>query len=136
MVNTLNSSNLRADAVVIIRRDASSVVTVTTEQRTATISYYYCAQGSNAAGIGDGGGFCGAMASGQTVYEGVAACAPGYMDEQFTIIGDPTGRTYTCADTGSAVAGEHRDIFFHNSDDAWAWWVQMGTNIATIEIVQ
>jgi len=136
MVNTLNSSNLSADTVVIIRRDASTVVTVTTEQRTATISYYYCAQGSNAAGIGDGGGFCGAMASGQTVYEGAAACAPGYMGERFTIIGDPSGRTYTCADTGSAVAGEHRDIFFHNSDDAWAWWVQMGTNIATIEIVQ
>jgi hypothetical protein len=136
MVNTLNSSNLAADAVVIIRRADSTVVTVTADQRTATISYYYCEQGSNSAAIGDGGGFCGAMASGQIVYEGAAACAPGYMGQRFTIIGDPSGRTYTCADTGSAVSGEHRDIFFQNSDDAWVWWVAMGTNVATIEIVQ
>lgn len=136
LVNTLNSSNLSPGAVVIIRRDDAGSVAVTADQRTATISYYYCEQGTNSAAIGDGGGFCGAMASGQIVYEGAAACAAGYMGQRFTILGDPTGRTYTCADTGSAVAGEHRDIFFHNSDDAWAWWVQMGTNVATIEIVQ
>ncbi len=136
IVNTLNSSNLRPDSIVIIRRDESGSVTVTADHRTATISYYYCEQGTNSAGIGDGGGFCGAMASGQIVYEGAAACAPGNMGQRFTISGDPTGRTYTCADTGSAVTGEHRDIFFHNSDDGWAWWLQMGTNVATIEIVQ
>ena len=135
IVNTLNSSNLSADTVVIIRRNDSTSVTVTTDQRTATISYYYCQQGTNPAGIGDGGGFCGAMASGQIVYEGAAACAPGYMGQRFTIVGDPNGRTYACADTGSAVSGEHRDIFFQNSDDAYAWWVQMGGNAATINIV-
>ena len=134
IVNTLNSSNLSADAVVIIRRDDSTLVTVTTDQRTASITYYYCQQGTNPASIGDGGGFCGAMASGQIVYEGAAACAPGYMGQRFTILGDPSGRTYTCADTGSAVAGEHRDIFFHTSDDGYAWWVQVGST-ATIEIV-
>lgn len=134
IVNTLNSSNLTPDTVVIIRRKDSGSVTVTTDQRTASITYYYCQQGTNPAGIGDGGGFCGGMASGQIVYEGAAACAPGYLGEQFTIQGDPTGRTYTCADTGSAVAGEHRDIFFYNSDDGYAWWLQVGAT-ATIEIV-
>ena len=60
----------------------------------------------------------------------------GIGGQRFTIQGNPTGRTYTCADTGNAVAGEHRDIFFQNNYGTWAWWVQQGSNIATIEIVQ
>lgn len=136
IVIPLNLSNLSTDTVVIIRRDASAAVALMTEQRTATVSYYYCVQVSNSAGIGDGGGFCGSMASGQMVYEGAVSCVPGHMDQWFTIQGDPNSGTYTCADTGGAVADEHRDIFFQNSDDAWAWWMQMGSNIVTIEIVQ
>jgi len=57
------------------------------------------------------------------VYEGAAACAAQNMCQRFKILGDPNGRIYTCTDTGSAVHGEHRDIFFHNSDDGYQWWL-------------
>ena len=137
-VSTLSAANLDAGMVVMIRR-ASDTSTVATpppavDQRLASITYYYCTQGSIPASIGDGGGWCGAMAGGQVVYEGAAACSPQYLGQQFRILGDPNDRTYTCADTGSAVTGEHRDIFFHNSDDGYQWWLQVGTT-ATIEIV-
>ena len=138
-VNTLSAANLRVDMVLMIRRASGSSQPTTpppasVDQRLASITYYYCSQGSIPASIGDGGGWCGAMASGQVVYEGAAACAAQYMGQQFKILGDPNGRIYTCADTGSAVTGEHRDIFFHNSDDGYQWWLQIGTT-ATIEIV-
>ena len=136
-VNTLSSANLRADMMVMIRRaDGSQIATAPPSSSTRLVSSitYYCSQGSIPASIGDGGGWCGAMANGQVVYEGAAACSPQNMGQQFKIIGDPNARTYTCADTGSAVTGEHRDIFFHNSDDGYEWWLQVGTT-ATIEIV-
>ncbi len=139
--NTLSNSTLRADMAVMIRSGGSTPVaapvppaTPAPDQRIASITYYYCTQGSIPASIGDGGGWCGAMASGQVVYEGAAACAPQYMGDKFKILGDPTGRIYTCADTGGAVHGEHRDIFFHNSDDGYNWWLQVGAT-ATIEVI-
>ena len=92
----------------------------------AVISYYYCEAGEIAASIGDGGGFCSLMASGETVYAGAASCAPGQMGRRFTIEGDPTGRTYTCADTGSGVRGEHRDIWFATSDEGYLWFQIVG----------
>ena len=157
LVNTLNAANLKPEMVVVIRRgtgsaespaggapasetgapEAETTVAETppsTDQREATITYYYCQQGANPAGIGDGGGWCGGMASGKTVYEGAASCAAAYMGQQFRILGDPTERTYTCEDTGGGVNGEHRDIFFQNSDDGYAWWLTVG-NVATIEII-
>jgi hypothetical protein len=85
--------------------------------------------------MGGGEGFGESMANVQTIYEGGELCAPGYVGQRFTIWGDPDGRTYTCADMGDGVADEHWDIFFRNSDSGWAWWVQMGSNIVTIEIV-
>ena len=137
-VNTLTEANLRGDMTVMIRRSEGSQVATapptSSTQLVASITYYYCSQGSIPASIGDGGGWCGAMANGQVVYEGAAACSPQNMGQQFRIVGDPNARTYTCADTGSAVTGEHRDIFFHNSDDGYEWWLQVGTS-ATIEIV-
>ena len=99
-----------------------------------TISFYYCEQGDTASG-GDGGGFCGAMRDGTVVYEGAAACALTYLGQQFRIVGDPTGRTYTCHDTGNAVLGLHRDIFFHNASDGWPWLWSVGTS-AVLEIVR
>jgi hypothetical protein len=132
-VNTLTTVNLFPTDIVLLKRSLTS--TTSTAQRVqASISYYYCEQGTIVAGIGDGGGFCGAMANGQVVYEGASACASGKMGQKFRILGDPTARIYTCADTGSAVTGEHRDIFFHNSDDGYNWWKQVG-NTATIEIL-
>ncbi len=100
----------------------------------ATISYYYCTQGSIAASIGDGGGFCGGMANGETVHAGAASCASAHMGQQFRIDGDPTDRIYTCADTGGAVTGEHRDIWFANSDEGYLWWQAVGPS-ALVQIV-
>jgi hypothetical protein len=151
-VSTLSNETLTPDMVVMIRRGSSAVTSVGTtpvadpppeaaapepapvDQRTASITYYYCTQGSIPAGIGDGGGWCGGMANGETVYEGAASCASQYLGQQFKILGDPNERIYTCADTGGGVTGEHRDIFFNNSDDGYQWWLQVGST-ATIEIV-
>ena len=79
-----------------------------------TITYYYC-EGTG----GDGGGFCGHMANGEIVHAGAAACARSRLGERFRIVGDPT--VYTCKDTGGAVHGQHRDIWFRYSADAAAW---------------
>ena len=100
----------------------------------ATISFYYCTQGDTPSG-GDGGGFCGAMRDGTIVYEGAAACAWTYLGQRFRIVGDPTGRIYTCHDTGSAVHGLHRDIFFHEAADGWPWLWSVGTT-AILEILE
>jgi 3D (Asp-Asp-Asp) domain-containing protein len=56
-------------------------------------------------------GFCGKTRSGKPVEEGHAACDEKNLGRKFEIVGDPTGRTYLCADTGSAVQGDHVDIF-------------------------
>ncbi len=100
----------------------------------ATVSFYYCEQGDTPDG-GDGGGFCGAMRDGTIVYEGAAACAFTYLGQRFRIVGDPTERTYTCHDTGSAVHGLHRDIFFYSAADGWPWIQSVGTR-AILEIVE
>jgi len=98
------------------------------------ISYYFCERGADPAGWGDGGGFCGGMANGQIVHEGAASCARHRMGEQFRIDGDPTGRTYTCTDTGGAVYDGHRDIWFANSDEARQWWLVVGTTALVIPV--
>ncbi len=103
---------------------APSVVGVPFE---TSITYYYCVPGSNPASIGDGGGYCGGMANGQVVHDGAAACAADKLGQRFTIEGDPTGRVYTCEDTGGAVLNDHRDIWFMHSDEGYAWWVQVGS---------
>ncbi len=131
IVQTLGRGQLQPDSVVWIR--AGAVVEVV-ETVHATLSYYYCNQGTLAASIGDGGGFCGAMASGEIVHEGAAACAQQFLWQRFRVVGDPRGLIYTCKDTGSAVHGHHRDIFFHNSDDGYRWIVEVGYT-AQIEIL-
>lgn len=100
----------------------------------ATVSFYYCRLGSQGLHPGDGGNFCGTMRDGSVVYPGAAACAYKYLGQQFRIVGDPTGRVYRCADTGSAVHGVHRDIWFMSSDDGWEWQLDVG-QVATIEIL-
>ena len=99
-----------------------------------SLTYYYCVPGSNPASIGDGGGYCGGMANGEVVHEGAAACAAEKLGERFTIEGDPTGRVYTCEDTGGSVLNDHRDIWFMHSDEGYAWWVEVGAR-ARITVV-
>ena len=117
-VNTLARGLLRPGSAVTIRAaepapepepepEAGTTVEV-------TITYYYC-EGTG----GDGGGFCGHMANGEIVHDGAAACARSRLGERFRIVGDP--KVYTCKDTGSAVDGLHRDIWFRYSADAAAW---------------
>ncbi len=135
--NTLRQGQLRVDSVVSVMRgpDAAPVPGSATATRfETTITYYYCVPGSNQAGIGDVGGYCGAMANGDPVHAGAAACAPQNLGQRFTIEGDPTGRTYTCADTGGSVLQDHRDVWFMNSDDGYAWWGRVGPT-AIIDIV-
>lgn len=101
----------------------------------ATLSFYYCERGERGLHPGDGGNFCGVMRDGDVVYPGAAACAYVYLGQRFRIEGDPTERTYTCADTGSAVHGLHRDIWFMDSDEGWSWQLDVG-QVAIIEIVE
>ncbi len=131
IVQTLGRGQLQADSVVWIRAGAGPAVVETVE---ATLSYYYCNQGSLAASIGDGGGWCGAMANGEIVHEGAAACAREHLGQRFRIVDDPLGLTYTCKDTGSAVHGQHRDVWFDNSDDGYRWIVEVGYT-AQVEIL-
>ncbi len=101
----------------------------------ATVSFYYCQRGERGLHPGDGGKFCGVMRDGDVVYDGAAACDYAYLGQRFRILGDPLDRVYTCADTGSAVHGLHRDIWFMTSDEGWSWQLQVG-QVATIEIVE
>ncbi|MGE3857446.1 MAG: hypothetical protein AB7G21_10880 [Dehalococcoidia bacterium] len=101
---------------------------------TVTVSFYYCELGADSPHRGDGGGFCGAMRDGSVVYNGAAACDYIYLGQRFRIEGDPLGRIYRCADTGSAVHGLHRDIWFGSSDEGWKWQRSVGQS-ATIEIL-
>ena len=99
----------------------------------ATVSFYYCEQ-SEGTPAGDGGGFCGIMRDGTVVYPGAAACHFDYLGQLFRIVGDPVERIYRCADTGTAVQGLHRDIWFQSSSEGWLWQYGIGT-LATIEVL-
>ncbi len=100
----------------------------------AAITYFYCNQGTISAGIGDGGGWCEYMANGEIVHEGAAACSRDNFGQRFRIIGDPNGLIYTCKDTGNAVHGQQRDVWFDNSDDGFNWIREVGT-MALVEIL-
>ncbi len=126
-------------AIEVVRATRAATVVGTPplapgERLTVPVSFYYCTVGSSVAAQGDGGGFCGAMRDGSVVYNGAAACDVAYLGQQFRIEGDPLDRIYRCADTGSAVHGQHRDIWFDSSDDGWAWQRSIG-QAATIEVL-
>lgn len=104
------------------------------ERLTVDVTYYYCEQGSIPQAIGDGGGFCGSSYAGTPVAAGLAACAPDFFGQRFRIVGDPTAQIYRCDDLGSAVVPGHRDIWFANSDQAWAWWTAVGSTVV-IEVL-
>ena len=98
-----------------------------------SVSFYYCAH-SPGTPRGDGGGFCGLMRDGSVVFPGAAACHIDYLGQVFRIEDDPTARIYRCADTGSAIAGLHRDIWFEWSAEGWAWQQGVGP-VAVIEVL-
>ena len=100
-----------------------------------TVSFYYCIEGTGPHPPGDGGNFCGAMRDGLVVYPGAAACDYAYIGQRFRIQGDPSLRVYQCHDTGSAVHGLHRDVWFLSSDEGWGWQLAVGPR-AVIEIVR
>ncbi len=142
VVQTLTRGLLQPDSIVWLR--AGAVTTPEPEPEPepepavavveARITYFYCNQGTISAGIGDGGGFCGHMANGEIVHEGAAACSRDNFGQRFRIVGDPLGLTYTCKDTGNAVHGEQRDIWFDNSDDGLNFIRQVGAT-ANVEIL-
>lgn len=90
-----------------------------------TVSFYYCEEIASYSS-GDGGGFCGLARNGTRVAPGMAACDVAYLGQRFQIEGDPTGRTYLCGDTGGAVRGLHRDIWFMSNRDGWHWQQSVG----------
>ena len=126
------------DGVVRAHRDVPpgpGVVDLVPGDRTrVTLSFYYCEESTAGYPAGDGGGFCGRGRDGSAVRSGMAACDVAYLGQRFSITGDPTGRTYVCADTGSAVHGLHRDIWFLDNRAGWGWQSQVGRT-ATIEVV-
>lgn len=84
----------------------------------APITFYSCQ--------GPRGGFCGAMSSGKTVYEGAAACGSAYaLGERVSIAGDPTERGYVCEDRGR-LAPTQVDVFWYREEDGRAWIAQVG----------
>jgi len=96
----------------------------------AQVTFYYCAGGI----VGDGGGFCGHTADGTPVQVGVAACDRAYMGQHFRVVGDPSGLVFRCADTGSAVHGAHRDMWFPTPATGSAWLAGVGYHV-TIEVL-
>ena len=136
--NTLKQGHMGTDSIVWVRRGPDAPKPPSSEDSDyfeTSITYYYCVPGSNPASHGDGGGYCGAMSNGGVVHEGAAACAPRHLGQRFRIEGDPTGRVYTCTDAGGSVLQDHRDIWFMNSDDGYAWWITVGER-AFIHIIR
>ena len=80
------------------------------------VTFYAC--------VGDG--FCGTMASGQPVYDGAAACSNDLaMGTRFSIVTDPTGRTYQCLDRGY-LAPTWVDVWFYDVANGWPWQAATG----------
>jgi hypothetical protein len=117
------SANVRVQSQSIVGPSREQVVAK--GKMTATLTFYDCMVQK----------FCGAMANGQKVYEGAAACSYNLaFGTMFTITGDPTGRVYVCKDRG-LLPNTHVDIFWNNPADGWAWQRAVGSR-GTIEIVE
>jgi hypothetical protein len=84
----------------------------------STVTFYACI----------GNGFCGAMANGELVYPGAAACSGDLpFGTKFRIENDPSGRVFTCVDRG-ALSATWVDIWFYDVADGWAWQSLVGTS--------
>ncbi len=66
---------------------------------------------------GPHGGYCAHPAGGLPLGEGQAACDRRYLGQQFLL----NGGTWLCNDLGSAVRGDHVDLFFEREVDGWAY---------------
>ncbi|MEX0785215.1 MAG: hypothetical protein WD939_01120, partial [Dehalococcoidia bacterium] len=83
----------------------------------ATVTFYSCI----------GNGFCGAMATGEQVFEGAAACSYDLpFGTRFIVNADPNQRVFTCLDRG-ALAATWVDVWFYDAADGWAWQSIVGT---------
>lgn len=92
----------------------------------ALVTFYACV----------GNGFCEAMANGQQVFAGAAACSYNLsFGTRFQIAGDPTGRTYVCLDRGVPTA-TWVDIWFYDAADGWAWQTAFGDTRSDLIIVE
>ena len=92
----------------------------------ARATFYTCA----------GCGFCGAMANGQQVFQGAAACSANLpFGTRFFLNADPARTVYTCLDRG-ALSATWVDIWFYNPADGWAWQSMIGSVYSDITIVQ
>lgn len=82
------------------------------------------------------GGFCDAMANGQQVSAGAAACSFDMpYGTRFVINADPQQRTYTCLDRGALVTS-WVDIWFYAPAEGWAWQAEVGGTLNSITIVE
>jgi hypothetical protein len=83
----------------------------------STVTFYACV----------GNGFCGAMANGQQVFAGAAACSSDLpFGTRFTVVNDPTGQVFTCLDRG-ALSSTWVDIWFYDVAQGYAWQSYVGT---------
>ena len=92
----------------------------------AHATFYTCA----------GGGFCGAMANGQQVFSGAAACSYDLaFGTRFFLNADPARTVYTCLDRG-AISATWVDIWFYSPAEGWAWQSMIGSVYTDITIIQ
>jgi len=92
----------------------------------ARATFYTCA----------GGGFCGAMANGQQVFPGAAACSTNLaFGTRFFLNADPARTVYTCLDRG-AISATWVDIWFYSPAEGWAWQSMIGGVYSDITIIQ
>ena len=134
-VNSASSAAQATDSALVAAPAPTAVRSATGtpkmsagDRSMVSVSFYYCEEARGGFASGDGGGFCGIVRDGSRVRSGVAACDVAYLGQRFQIEGDPTGRTYLCADTGSAVHGLHRDIWFLDNRDGWDWQLSVGAH--------
>lgn len=93
---------------------------------TVHLTFYVCA------GAPPGQSYCGTMASGNTAYEGAAACGYGMaLGTLFRIVGDATGRTYTCEDRGAGPSW-WIDVFWYDYANGRAWRNQFGKSVEIV----
>lgn len=99
------------------------------------VTVYGCRISEELRASGFQGGYCGAMANGEVVWEGAAACGSAFpLGLAFRLRGDPTGRTYTCTDRGR-LQDYQVDVFFAEVGAGLAWLDQVGTR-SQIEILR
>lgn len=125
-VRPLPRAEVLSEPASDVPQSTPSPTATPTTPLTVHLTFYVCA------GAPPGQSYCGTMASGSTVYEGAAACGYGMaLGERFRIVGDPTGRTYTCEDRG---AGPYWwiDVFWYEYANGRPWRNQFGQDVEIV----